>query len=315
MKSASAVIQSRCPVCTEPGIDGPAIVGSDLMQGTPGEFHVISCSRCGAGRTLPIVDDADLHVYYSSDYGVHAVPQGGLARLVWGLRQRVRWAMALRGGPLRRFKEQEPGSALDIGCGRGDLGEAVIRRGWTAAGVDPSDAAVQVARERGIDARVGTIHSADLPVDEFDVVTMLHALEHVIDPVGDLRAARAVARPGGRLIVVVPNFDSWQRRRFGSRWFHLDVPRHRTHFTSDSLRLACEAAGWTDVAVGDGFDPGALLGSLQYRLVGRLALASGWRLWAWQLASVLLAPVTWCLNRLAGDGDLLYATARRPAGE
>ncbi len=56
-------------------------------------------------------------------------------------------------------------------------------------------------------------------------------LEHLERPAAALaRIAHRVA-PGGGLLLGVPNLDSWQARLGGGRWFHLDVPRHRTHFT------------------------------------------------------------------------------------
>jgi dihydrofolate synthase/folylpolyglutamate synthase len=56
-----------------------------------------------------------------------------------------------------------------------------------------------------------------------------------------VRRARALVRPGGLVLVSVPNFGSWQRRRFGSRWYHLDLPRHRTHFSPAGLKATLEA--------------------------------------------------------------------------
>lgn len=98
----------------------------------------------------------------------------------------------------------------------------------------------------------------------------------------------------------------------GSRWFHLDLPRHRTHFTHAALRRAVERAGFEDVRVRDAGDPGALIGTLQYRLFDRIVLAAGWRAALWQVAATALAPAITLLDRAAGERDLLCMTARRP---
>ena len=58
-----------------------------------------------------------------------------------------------------------------------------------------------------------------------------HALEHFEDPAPALERVRGWVRDGGGLIVAVPNLDSIQARIGGDRWFHQDVPRHRTHLT------------------------------------------------------------------------------------
>ena len=46
-----------------------------------------------------------------------------------------------------------------------------------------------------------------------------------------MTAAVGALRPGGLVLITVPNFAWWQRRRFGNRWYHLDLPRHRVHLT------------------------------------------------------------------------------------
>jgi hypothetical protein len=50
-------------------------------------------------------------------------------------------------------------------------------------------------------------------------------------------------KPGGRIIVAVPDFGGWQARLFGRYWLHLDVPRHLWHFTLPALRGEFKKAG------------------------------------------------------------------------
>lgn len=302
-----------CPVCGAPEVAGRPIEGRDRMQGIPGRFVVVACARCGAGRTLPHVAPEDLGALYTETYHAHTLQRGGAFRVAWQAGQRLRWARELRSWPLAALADDGPGAALDIGCGRGDLGAALIRRGWEVSGIEPSPDAVAIARSRGIDAHVGTPGAVELPRGAFDAVTLLHALEHVPDPVDTLAVALGLLRPGGRLIAIVPNFGSWARRRAGARWYHLDLPRHRTHFTAGSLRLAAERAGLTAIDVRDASDPGAFLGTLQYRVFDRIVLGSGWGSAVWSASAALLAPLTAALDRAAGERDFLCLVAARPA--
>jgi len=50
-------------------------------------------------------------------------------------------------------------------------------------------------------------------------------------------------------MISVPNFGGWQRRRFGDRWYHLDLPRHRVHFTAEAVGRALERAGLEPVSL------------------------------------------------------------------
>ena len=73
---------------------------------------------------------------------------------------------------------------------------------------------------------------------------MWHVLEHVTDPNLMLQEVARVLRPGGVLLVGVPNFASPEARFCHAGWFHLDVPRHQTHFTPASLGEALAHAGF-----------------------------------------------------------------------
>jgi SAM-dependent methyltransferase len=125
-----------------------------------------------------------------------------------------------------------PGRVLDIGCGHGFLLDAFRRRGWEVQGVELSDAAAAYAREvLGIPVHVGPRESWPWAPGSFDAVVMWHVLEHWSDPHEPLRAVSQLLRPGGVLMVGVPNFASLEARVTRDKWFHLDVPRHLVHLT------------------------------------------------------------------------------------
>jgi SAM-dependent methyltransferase len=81
-------------------------------------------------------------------------------------------------------------------------------------------------------------------------ITLWHVLEHLDDPGGALARLRAWLRPGGILLLGVPNLDSLQARLGGPHWFHLDVPRHRTHFTAAGIERLLERSGFGVVRTG-----------------------------------------------------------------
>jgi 2-polyprenyl-3-methyl-5-hydroxy-6-metoxy-1,4-benzoquinol methylase len=117
--------------------------------------------------------------------------------------------------------------------------------GWQVAGLDSSPDAVRNVREQlGLEAYLGSLPHPALAPCSFEVVTMWHALEHVHQPLRILREAYRLLVPGGCLVVAVPNFDSHTRAWFGEHWFGLDLPRHLTHFTAETLGSMLLAAGF-----------------------------------------------------------------------
>jgi 2-polyprenyl-3-methyl-5-hydroxy-6-metoxy-1,4-benzoquinol methylase len=284
--------------------------GEDRLLSLPGSFDVRECTGCGLGVTDPRLTGETLARHYPRSYEPyqeHGSP--ATARAIARMRD-IHMMLRLLRPALAELAARPPGRLLDVGCGRGELASAFARRGWTAAGVDPSPDAVRVARSLGVDAREGTLDDVAWDLASFDALVLHHALEHVPDPVATLCRAGELLRPGGWLFVAVPYWGSWQRRRFGSRWFHLDVPRHLQHFDEVSLTTAVRAAelvprrAWVVVStVG-------LLGSLQYAVFGRCVFGGALTL-PGQAIAIALRPVTVAAGHLLG-GDCLDLVAQRP---
>ncbi len=137
-------------------------------------------------------------------------------------------------------------SCLEIGCGNAANLKALRELGHQVTGVEPDPAARQVGTRMGLDIHPGT--AEDMPAElkgcHFDVVVMTHVLEHCIDPVTALTSVRNHLKSGGRFVVQVPNNRCLGLKTFGRHWAWLDVPRHLTFFTENSLRKTLEAAGF-----------------------------------------------------------------------
>ena len=303
-------MQPRCPACGTNLEGAPAFTGVDRLHGTPGTHTVVRCRACGTGRTLP--EDVDLAALYPDEYGPYDERMGAITGLISKAIRAHQRRRAFASPPLRAVAG-ERGRVVDVGCGRGDLAAGFVARGWRATGVEPSAAACAVASERGVDARAGTLADVALEPGAYDAAVFQHSLEHTPDPAGDLARTRDALRPGGRALITVPNFACWQRRRFGSRWYHLDLPRHRTHFTPHGLAAALEGAGFEVDEITDSTSTVGLPATVQYALAGRCLFPGGLALRVAAGLCALALPLARLLDRLGGGGDQLHAIARRPA--
>ncbi|MBK8567932.1 MAG: class I SAM-dependent methyltransferase [Saprospiraceae bacterium] len=135
---------------------------------------------------------------------------------------------------------------LDVGCGKPSF-LACLRKDTPAQliGLDFSDEGWinEPAAYRGIDLRKGEV--ADLHgLPPVDVITMWHYLEHDYRPQQHLRQLLDIAHPRTRLIVEVPNFESYTRRKFGQHWAGYHTPRHTALYSPNNMELLMKNSGW-----------------------------------------------------------------------
>jgi SAM-dependent methyltransferase len=213
------------------------VPGSD--PALPGDYELARCRSCGTAVTLA---PAPARAHEAGAYG-GGTPRG--ARLVAPI---LRAFDRERLAQLSRAGARPPGRLLDVGAGRGRFVARARAAGWYAHGIEPSRRGVEGARARGIELVSSGIDDARVPSDSLDAATLWHVLEHLDDPGKALERIASWLRPGGMLVVGVPNLGSVQARLGGARWYHLDVPRHRTHFTVAGLETLLRAHGLEPVS-------------------------------------------------------------------
>lgn len=302
-----------CLACGGGAFLEKSIVSQDKALSAEGDHTVFICADCGSGTTMPYVAEEDLGALYEGDYGSFqdlAFPRG----LGW-LLALARWTADTiyhRNTPASSMSGRT-GDLLEVGCGAGRVGESYIARGWKVVGIEPSPLAAELAGSRGLDVSVGTLGGFDSPGASYDAVMFRHALEHVVAPRDDLKRAFELLRPGGSLLIEIPNFGCWQVRVFGPDWFALGVPTHRSHFTDAGLRRAAEDAGFEVVKTNTGTSPVTLLASVQYKLFDRWLASGKIANSATSIAMLGLFPVSWTVNKLCGSGDVLRMVAVKPS--
>jgi len=181
--------------------------------------------------TTPLPEEKDLPKYYESEaYISHTDSGNGFMAYLY---QKVKAYALQKKVRLIRQQNKGIGSLLDIGAGTGAFLEAAAKNGWNINGVEPSEKAVKFAKKRGVDV-VNSIES--LEQQQYDVVTLWHVLEHMPDLEKTVRDIANRVRPGGTLIVAVPNFKSYDSRYYNQYWAAFDVPRHLWHFSKTSVK-------------------------------------------------------------------------------
>ena len=230
----------NCPVCGSADLrDKLHVQDKSVSQET---FIIQQCAACGFQFTNPRPTAASIGKYYESDaYVSHNSAAQGLVNRVYKaaryftVRRKVTLITKLNGG--------RPGQLLDYGCGTGHFLAGARRAGWQVTGLEPNDRARHDAAARVGQPILDASALARLPAGSFDVITLWHVLEHVHTLQETLTQLLAALKPGGKLLIAVPNAESLDAQHYRQDWASYDVPRHLYHFVPATMRRLLAAHG------------------------------------------------------------------------
>jgi len=195
---------------------------------------IVRCRVCGLVYTNPRLDaEAILENYAQVEDPIYLERREGRVRT---FRRHLRTLEAL-------VPPSDNHRLLDVGCYTGVFMEVAQENGWQAWGVDPSRWATEEARQRGLRVFTGTLAEARFPDASFDLVTMWDVIEHLTNPLGELREIHRVLKPGGLLCVHTMDIESLFARIMGHRWPWL-MEMHLYYFSRHTLFEMLGRAGF-----------------------------------------------------------------------
>lgn len=180
-----------------------------------------------------------LDAYYeSSDYISHRrKPYSNISLLyAWARGFMLKYKYVL----LKKYLKQKS-SVLDIGCGTGAFLDFMKNKGFEVLGVESNKKARNICVESKLQVNAT---EEGLVSNSFDMISLWHVLEHLPEPEERLAAYRDLLKPGGLLVIAVPNFESHDRTHYQQDWAALDVPRHLWHFTPKGLIMTADESGF-----------------------------------------------------------------------
>jgi SAM-dependent methyltransferase len=225
-----------CQICGQPQVEPFLAKKPDMVYGR--------CAHCGHGALLaPLLD---FGIYGQNTYYQHQ-SQNGAGYHNYGNEKELRegkarrlllWAAGRGSSP--------PGRFLEVGSGYGYTRKAAAGLGWQTDGADLNPFARQAAQGLyGFETFTGDLNRAlearALQPASYDLVLYQFVLEHVPDPVAELRTASRMLSPRGQLFLLLPGMDTWELQIFGASYRSLRAD-HLHIFSWRSLDLALQQA-------------------------------------------------------------------------
>lgn len=145
-------------------------------------------------------------------------------------------------GLLNIIKKYKPkGTLLDVGAGSGILVKQAFDFGYKASGVEPSKWLVQKANEYNLPVHLGTLPHQNIN-EQYDIVTFIDVIEHVVDPINILNGLEKVMKKDGILVVVTPDVGSFFAKIMSKKWWHFRIA-HLSYFNHKTFKIIFERIG------------------------------------------------------------------------
>ena len=229
----------NCPVCS--GLKfKPKIECIDHTY-SKDFFNIVSCETCGFLITSPRPDDDSIGEYYKSEsYISHTNSSSGFFN--WMYQTARHYSIKKKVAILKQLRPQ--GAHLDVGCGTGEFLNACKKSGFSTFGIEPSSTARKQAIENfGLKVKKNT-DLKQFEKSSFDSISMWHVLEHVEKLDETVFQLARIVKPGGAIVVAVPNHKSWDADYYKEHWAAWDVPIHLWHFSERTIETLFSKHGF-----------------------------------------------------------------------
>jgi SAM-dependent methyltransferase len=232
-----------CPICGKGDFKAELSCADHTVSRET--FQIISCTNCQFHLTNPRPSDAELGKYYlSENYISHSAKPKSIVDIIYSISRlfTTRWKIAL----IKRHIPKNNFALLDYGCGTGDFLQACLKNGVSTSGVEPSDKGRAIAQ-----VKVGhhIYPNLSLVKNKFDAITLWHVLEHVPDLQPKISELKNLLTENGTIFIAVPNFESYDSKKFKELWAGYDVPRHLWHFSKRNMTDLLHNNGFTLKAI------------------------------------------------------------------
>jgi len=237
MKSPVNLVEVSCNICNS---EAEKIISKTDIG------NIVRCKKCGLFYRNPRLSDKDeinKYQYQIYDDSYSLIEDKSKKEIFVSILKKL---------------EDYKGKILDIGCANGYFLTLARERGWEPYGIEISDFLLRKARESlGGKYVFGVpLKMAKFPPDSFDVISMWDVLDHLMDPLGELREIRRILKKKGLLIIRVRNmsFHILTNKLFKKNLFGIikkPTVFHLYGFNNKNIKVLLDKANFSKIKIGN----------------------------------------------------------------
>lgn len=221
---------SECPVCSASNLKNHKVVKDYSVSQE--SFNIMVCENCNFQFTNPRPNQEEIGKYYKSeDYISHSDKSNTPINFLYKLARK--YALSSKKKLINSITKNKKGRILDYGCGTGYFLKTMKDNGWKTYGIEPNDDARKIASSKSKVEE--NIEDLKLKNKKFDVITLWHVLEHIHNLNETMKVLKTILKEKGKIVIAVPNIESYEQSVFEEQWAAYDVPRHLYHFSQDTM--------------------------------------------------------------------------------
>lgn len=238
-------LKCSCHVCKSEDSDFYISTRALMHKPNAEEYRFNKCNICQAVCLTNPISEEHLDNYYTDNY----LPYQGAA--VWGkYRSFVERSQVQLDKRRVNFvskwidQKNEQTMMLDVGCGNPSFLNHVSKKlNIACTGIDFSDSGWRDKNYNHLNLRKVSIENFQ-PTERYDIITLWHYLEHDYHPQSTIEKLYNCLKPGGKLIIEVPDYKSMTAKLQQSHWQGWHSPRHLTLFSAVSFIKLFQQPKW-----------------------------------------------------------------------